>query len=79
MDTIGMAEIIVILVIFSLLAVVGVFPFWLICRKAGLSPWLSLIYVIPFGSIVLPFVLAFIDWPKLKGGSGSGINPPLIR
>lgn len=41
-------------------------PFWFICKKAGLSPWLSLIMLIPFGVIILPPMLAFMDWPALK-------------
>jgi hypothetical protein len=49
--------------------VIGVLPFWFICKKAGLSPWLSLIMLIPFGAIVLPFVLAFIEWPSLRNKS----------
>lgn len=39
-----------------------VLPVWFICRKAGFSPWLSLLYVIPLGGLVLNFVLAFADW-----------------
>ena len=37
-------------------------PFWFICKKAGFSPWLSLLNIIPFGNIVLIYVLAFADW-----------------
>ena len=66
---IGMPELILILVMICIIAVVGVLPFWFICKKAGLSPWLSLIIIIPFGAIILPFVLAFIEWPALKGGA----------
>jgi hypothetical protein len=56
-----------ILTIAILVALVGVLPFWFICKKAGLSPWLSLIMMIPFGALALPFVLAFVDWPSLRG------------
>jgi hypothetical protein len=37
-------------------------PFWFICKKAGFSPWLSLINAIPFGNLILIYVLAFADW-----------------
>jgi hypothetical protein len=37
-------------------------PFWFICKKAGFSPWLSLINVIPLGNIILIYVLAFAEW-----------------
>lgn len=62
----GTPELIIILVLGAILAVVLMLPFWFICKKAGLSPWLSLITLVPFGAIVLPFVLAFIEWPSLK-------------
>ena len=37
-------------------------PFWFICKKAGFSPWLSLLYLIPLGNLVLYYLLAFADW-----------------
>ena len=39
-----------------------VIPFWFICKKAGMSPWLSLLWFIPMGGLVLCYVLAFADW-----------------
>ncbi|MES2921045.1 MAG: hypothetical protein V4819_05845 [Verrucomicrobiota bacterium] len=66
MGPIGMPELIMIFIIAIMIALVGIFPFWLICKKAGLSPWLSMILIIPRGGLVLPFVLAFIDWPALR-------------
>jgi hypothetical protein len=37
-------------------------PFWFICKKAGFSPWLSLLNIIPLGNLVLIYMLAFADW-----------------
>jgi hypothetical protein len=37
-------------------------PFWFICKKAGFSPWLSLLYLVPLGNLVLYYVLAFSEW-----------------
>jgi len=65
----GTPELIILLAMGAVLAVVLVLPFWFICGKAGLSPWLSLIMLVPFGAIVLPFILAFIEWPSLKRGT----------
>ena len=62
-----MPELVMIFIIGVLVALVGVLPFWYICKKAGLSPWLSLIMIIPFGALVLPFIIAFINWPALQG------------
>jgi len=43
------------------LAVVIV-PFWFILKKAGFSPWLSLLNAIPLGNLILIYVLAFAEW-----------------
>ena len=55
-------HLIVLLFAASIFAVFTVLPFWFICKKAGFSPWLSLLGMIPFGNVVLSFVLAFVDW-----------------
>ncbi|MGA3264285.1 MAG: hypothetical protein ABSC47_09595 [Terracidiphilus sp.] len=49
------------LIILVALAIVIV-PFWFICKKAGFSPWLSFLNIIPMGNLVLIYVLAFSDW-----------------
>ena len=48
--------------VFPMFAFLAVLPFWFICKKAGFSPWLSLISILPFGPVILTFVLAFSDW-----------------
>jgi hypothetical protein len=63
---IGNMEILVILVLGFVLTLVQVVPFWFICKKAGMSPWLSLIALIPLGVLILSFVLAFGEWPSLR-------------
>lgn len=56
----------VVLTVIPLLIVVGLaivlVPFWFICKKAGFSPWLTLLNVLPFGGIILWYVLAFAEW-----------------
>ena len=51
---------------FGLIMIVGlavvIIPCWFICKKAGFSPWLALINVIPLGNLVLLYVLAFAEW-----------------
>jgi len=44
--------------------ILGVIPFWFICKKAGYSPQLSLLNLVPFclGTLVLVYFLAFADW-----------------
>jgi hypothetical protein len=50
------------LVIFLVAAVVIIIPTWFICKKAGFSPFLSLLIIVPFGGLVLLYVLAFSEW-----------------
>lgn len=49
------------LIILVVLAIFMV-PFWFICKKAGFSPWLSLLNLIPLGNLILLYVLAFAEW-----------------
>ena len=49
------------LVILVALAIL-IIPFWFICKKAGFSPWLSLLNLIPLGNLILLYVLAFAQW-----------------
>jgi len=52
--------------VFLIMMLVGVaivmIPFWFICKKAGFSPWLSLLSIIPVGGVILCYVLAFSEW-----------------
>ena len=49
-------------VIYLIQAVMFIIPTWFICKKAGFSPWLSLLIIVPFGGLVLLYVLAFSEW-----------------
>jgi hypothetical protein len=50
------------LIILICLAII-IIPFWFICKKAGFSPWLSLLCLIPsLGILILIYVLAFAQW-----------------
>jgi hypothetical protein len=38
-------------------------PCWFILKKAGFSPWLSLLCILPsLGTLILLYVLAFAEW-----------------
>jgi len=39
-----------------------IIPVWFICKKAGFSPWLSLLCAVPLGNLILLYVLAFAEW-----------------
>lgn len=72
MDTVvmpGMAEVGIILFVVlltGLSALLTVIPFWKICSKAGFPGPLSLLMLVPIVNMVLPFYIAFAEWPALK-------------
>lgn len=48
-------------------ALVVIVPLWRICGRAGFSPALSLLAVIPLlGIVIVAAVLGFAKWPSLK-------------
>jgi hypothetical protein len=46
------------------LLVFWMLPLWFICKKAGFSPWLTLLNCIPLGNTVLLYLVAFADWKR---------------
>jgi glycopeptide antibiotics resistance protein len=53
-------------VIFVIAVIVIIIPFWFICKKAGFSPWLSLLNLVPLGMLILLYILAFGEWTTLR-------------
>jgi hypothetical protein len=53
-----------------------IIPTWFICKKAGFSPWLSLLVVVPMGGLVLLYVLAFAEW-KVVPTPQTAYMPPV--
>ena len=47
-------------------AIFFILLFWRIFKKAGFTPWLSLLMAIPFVNAVMFYVLAFVPWPISK-------------
>ncbi|MGA9672679.1 MAG: hypothetical protein WBQ94_25910 [Terracidiphilus sp.] len=52
-------------------------PYWVIFRKAGFSPWLSLLMYIPLANIIVLYVVAFADW-KSAPAPNRLIPPPIV-
>ena len=70
----------VILAVMPILILIGlailVVPMWFICKKAGFSPWLSMLCLFPtFGLLILLYVLAFADW-KVVPAAQMAWTPP---
>lgn len=58
-----MATFIPLIGIFILIGLaIVIVPFWFICKKAGFSPWLALLNIVPAGNLILIYVLAFAEW-----------------
>ena len=62
-------------VFFVVILAAIIVPTWFICKKAGFSPWLSFLVIIPFGGLVLLYVLAFAEW-KVVPAPQMGWQPP---
>ncbi len=53
-----------------------IIPFWFILKKAGFSPWLSLINIVPFGTLILLYILAFAEWKVIPAPQIGWAPPP---
>jgi hypothetical protein len=68
MDQIGfdpthMAMFLIPMILFGIIAnVILVIPFWFIFKKAGFSPWLSILMFVPLANIIIIYVVAFSQW-----------------
>jgi hypothetical protein len=75
MRTLGSTEIGLILTVVFIFAVVFLLiPYWRIFAKAGFSPALSLLMLVPVANIVMIYYLAFADWPSLKRPTNEGYD-----
>jgi hypothetical protein len=56
------AHLLVLLFVTACYAAIIVVPFWFIFKKAGFSPFMSLLMVIPLVNLIMLYVLAFSPW-----------------
>ncbi|MGA9587798.1 MAG: hypothetical protein WBQ95_20885 [Terracidiphilus sp.] len=71
---VAMMAIIPIIIIITIAIVM--IPCWFILKKAGFSPWLSMLCLIPsLGTLVLLYVLAFAEW-KVPAAPMASYPPP---
>jgi hypothetical protein len=52
------------LLLIAVLSFVVLAPFWQIFKKAGFSPWLSLLTFIPVVGLCTFYYVAFTEWPE---------------
>jgi uncharacterized membrane protein YhaH (DUF805 family) len=53
--------------------VIAIIPYWMIWKKAGFSPWFSLLIFVPIANLIAIYVLAFSEW-KVVPASQSVTN-----
>lgn len=67
----------IILVIYALAVALIMVPCWFILKKAGFSPWLALLCLLPsLGTLVLLYVLAFAEWKVVPAPQVAWQPPP---
>lgn len=49
-------------IVMLVFAAILIIPYWFIWKKAGFSPWLSLLMFIPLVNLIMLYVLAFSQW-----------------
>ena len=74
-----------VLVFFLIFFVILVGIYYLIMKKTGYNPWMSLLILIPgIGGLIILIMLAFTEWPIQRevrelraraGGNGGGYAP----
>lgn len=72
---IAMMAIIPIIILITI--VIVMVPCWFILKKAGFSPWLALLCLVPsLGTLVLLYILAFADWKVIPNPQAAAYPPP---
>jgi len=41
---------------------ISVLPYWFIFKKAGFSPWLTVLMFVPLANLIILYVIAFSEW-----------------
>lgn len=50
-------------------------PYWMIWKKAGFSPWLSILMIVPVVNFIMLYVLAFADWKVVPISQATALPP----
>jgi hypothetical protein len=68
-------EYVMVIAVMLISATVIIWPAAVICRRAGYSPWLGLIAIVPLAQIVLLWFIAFSPWGAEGAGHRSAGRP----
>jgi hypothetical protein len=68
------------LLILGIVAMIVLAPYWLIFKKAGFSPWLALLILVPLVNVIVLYIVAFSAWSVVpvppQGWPMQPPNPP---
>lgn len=53
-------------VFFAIAAAIFLYPIGRILNRIGLSPFWSLLFLVPLVNVIALWILAFIDWPHKR-------------
>jgi hypothetical protein len=59
----------------ALVSIIALIPYWFIFKKAGFSPFLSLLILVPLINIVALYFLAFARWNVVPAPTGYPAAP----
>ncbi len=62
MDSVTIIRIVSGLIAVFIFIPVAIIPYWMIFKKAGFSPWLALLEIIPFVGLVVLYLVGFSEW-----------------
>jgi len=65
-----------IFIVLVMVVVLAIIPLWMICKKAGISPYISLLVLVPGVNAAIYWILALIPWPNLKTENPNRSAPP---
>jgi hypothetical protein len=65
------------LIFYLLMATLFIIPTWFIAKKAGMSPWLSLLCLFPLTGLILFYILAFAEWNVVPVSKLVAYPPPV--
>ncbi len=71
MGTIGVPELMVMLLTSLVTGLLFLLPAWKILNKAGFTPFWSLLVLLPLANLVLLYFVAFARWPALGSREGT--------
>jgi hypothetical protein len=69
MELFTLPHLIILFVVFCFTGPIMVIPYWQIFKKAGFSPFLSILVLVPIANLVILYFVAFSDWKPATGSS----------